>query len=483
MAKVRRVSFAEKEFEYYKVLDQMDPDPSRREIGNPEILSGFDHWKYTFFCAGEGAGSVIIKKNGTGCDVVTDRNVAGAIKTFADYLFLNQENWLNDMTLTYKDAENIVRGWSARAHRFPMPKPVAFASDSSVAMRRMDFDPVPCTLQELRTHCPEFVSILERIRGKESDEATCWDLAEAWAARIGSLYDPSASRKQSVWMYGPANGGKSLIATFISWLVGNNASDLSMATITRQEYWKAGLAGKRVVSVMEAATGWIDRPDFKAITGDRRHTVRQIWGAETSIELDAMFFFYSNENPEIHRDAATMFRLVPVYMPGIPDGERMAEQELLDKLKAGARYIVGYCQGVWAKRRRPDNSISLGNDYIEHHVEQGEADYHSFLGSVLERRNNRNKGINCNDFKIMCGWHGFNHQDIKRLKAMLERDYGSKRDRQTNGERIFFYPNVYWSPAALKEFHDRRVRCMGEVVKQYVYAVSDKTDPETSQDE
>lgn len=467
MSKIRKVSLAEKEFEYYKILDSMDPNPARKEIGNAEImrLVNDKKWNIEVFCAGQGPGAVTLKKNGVGCDVIEPEAVAGRLKDFADKLFLERESWLDDMTLTYADAEKIVKGWIARAHRFPLPKPVAFKSDDSLAMRKMDFDPIRCGLKELKKRAPEFVSIMRRIKSSEDDKKRCWELAKIWAARIGSLYDPAASRKQCVWMYGPQNGGKSAIATFIRWLVGNNAADLSMATITRDSYWKAGLAGKRVVSIMEAATAWIDRPEFKAITGDKQHTVRQIYGKEMNVELTSMFFFYSNEIPEISRDEATMFRVIPVYMPGIPDDDRVDEQTFLGRLQEAAPYIIGYCQEIWDELRQPDGTIKVDLSYIEHHVDEGEAEMQSFVESVIEKTQSKNEGINCDEFRQMAEWHGYKGKQFHRVVQILKRDYDSKKVRQSSGKRLRLYPGIKWTEKALKEFNDRKVKCIGVVVQ------------------
>ena len=242
--------------------------------------------------------------------------------------------------LTSNMCKNVVTAWLAhQTHIYKLPKVVGFKSDKDIVMSRLTFTPDRSIKErsELRLKAPFFYQILERMAN-----------AEAFCARVGSIYDLKSDRKQIVWMYGPTDGGKSLIDWMVRELSGMSATKLTNDEL-KGKFWRSKLLNKRVCLVGEATAKFIRSSSFKDVTGDSQQSIERKGVDSFDADINTLFFCSSNEPPRIPNDTSLSERIIPVYLESIDPQRRLPEHEARACIVRELPAIAGYCMAAWSK--------------------------------------------------------------------------------------------------------------------------------------
>lgn len=345
--------------------------------GDPtaEFLAGAPRWPFTLKVVRppSGGAPIILNINveENTAEILTLKYAAGLLRSYTSGLC--GDVW--QYNVPFRVCKAVVESWSFQEkHLEELPKTVGFKSDPELCMKRLDFDPIPlASKDELATVAPIFAGMLTRIK---NEDALCM--------RIGSLYDPSADRKQAVWIYGPGDSGKSDVAWLVQEMSGN-ATQISNADL-KTNFWKAALVGKRVGMVGEAGVDFIASDEFKAITGDDDHSINPKGAPIFHARIAIMLFFVSNVAPEIPYDPALMLRIIACKVDAIPADDRLPRKYVRERLRAEMPYIAGYCiaryASVGAGARLPtkeedlkaivDSYESRFLDFLEHSFIEGD---------------------------------------------------------------------------------------------------------------
>ena len=210
------------------------------------------------------------------------------------------------------------------------PSNVKFKSDPGVTFTRLPYDPVmDATLED----CPIFAKMINRMGNKN-----------AFVKKVGGYFDPEGFRKQSIWLWGPTNGGKSIVQQLITRMMGG-ASNRAILTPSEMKgsFWKELLVGKALWVVQEADAKFLSTPAYKSLTGDSEHVINPKGESLYAVKLDGHMLFASNEEPAVKRDAAVIDRVIPVYMEPVPEEELLEEHVLWRELERELPYIAGFC--------------------------------------------------------------------------------------------------------------------------------------------
>lgn len=216
------------------------------------------------------------------------------------------------------------------------PSAVGFKSQPIDVFTRLDFDPQPIIDElELEEKCPIFSEILSRLTNKV-----------AFCARLGSLFDENADRKQILWVYGPGDAGKSQISWMVQELVGNSVAILSPA-ILKSPFWKATVVGKRVAIDSDATPHFLQSDEFKSFTGDGKHSINQKNKPIYTANINCQGLFFSNNPAFIDNSDSLKNRIIVCHIDSLPPEKMEAEHIFREKLRLEFPYIVGYCQEVY----------------------------------------------------------------------------------------------------------------------------------------
>ncbi len=299
--------------------------------------------------------------------LISEQEAAGLLRDFAKHL----SGALKDYNVVFWRCVGMVRAWTFQErHLSELPKAVAFKSDPELCMTRLPFDPTPVSsLPELATAAPVFSALLARV---SNSDALCM--------RLGSLFDPSADRKQAVWMSGPQDSGKSDVAWLVEVLSGNSYGVLSNTEL-QTPFWKSQLVGKRVGVVNEAATRFIRSDEFKAITGDDEHAINQKNQPIYNAKLLVLLFFFSNSPPEIPHDDALMLRIIDCRITAIPPEKQLQRHLIRASLTEELPHIAGYCLQLYRSLGDSGRRIPCERGDLTDTVDRYEATYIDFIES------------------------------------------------------------------------------------------------------
>jgi hypothetical protein len=280
-----------------------------------------------------------------------------------------------DYAISQTVCEKIVEAWTKLyIHRDKLPKPLGFKSDPEICIHRLNFDPVPTSLFDLRKNAPQFHDYLERMTN-----------STAFCMRVGSLFDSRAHRKQSIWVEGPKDSGKSQLAAALTMVVGKAFTVISEEDL-QEKFWKESIVGKRLVIFNEISPKFIRTAAFKNLTGDALHRVRPFGGGSFQTYLYPILFNFSNDSPLVQGEAATTERLIHCQLAIIPEEKRINEFSVLEKFEREIPYFVNYCYGLW--KTHPDGrdipNDEKGRESLAAAVEEHEAPYLDFIGNYLE---------------------------------------------------------------------------------------------------
>lgn len=361
----------------------------------------------------ENTGAVLLAVAKNTAKPIATEVVAGKLKKYLARLPYE----LKEYNLTHRRCQAVVEYYLASHVDFTeLPKTLGFKSDPELVMRRLDFDPIVCTADTLQGFAPMFADMLSRISN-----------AHALCARLGSLYDPHADRKQAVWVSGPKDSGKSDFSWLIRELAGETDAGLLSSEDLKTPYWKAQLVGCRAAVVIEAATTFIRSDQFKAVTGDDDHSINQKNQKIYVAKLAALFFMFSNNEPKIPSDDALIERIIDCRITPVPPDIMMPKEIVREALTKELPYIAGYCQAIYQERPSGTRIPCNIDDLIET-VDRFEARYTDVLEHLIIAEIGAELAISrfWNEPELL---KFQKPEDRPRLEALLVRKYGAKEHR------------------------------------------------------
>jgi len=339
------------------------------EKAGPKLKKGHGPWPHTIRVVkvDDVGAPILLKVDANQVAVRISREyVAGLLREYVSYF----SGALIDYNVPYEKCLAIVRSWAHQTtHMRQLPKSVGFRSDPAIVMARLDFDPVTVPSGQLAAFAPLLAGMLARVETN----------SDAFCARIGSIFDPDADRKQAVWVWGPADSGKSQFSWVIEVLSGDNFAVLGREEL-KTSYWKAQLVGRRVGIVQEAPASFIRSDAFKAATGDGRHSISEKYEKAFVANLNALFFLFSNDPPEIPHDEALKLRVIDCRVAPVPPSEMMGEVDFRGELAKELPAFVGHCLAAYEALPK-GLRIPCKKEGLDDIIDQFEADYLDLIES------------------------------------------------------------------------------------------------------
>lgn len=346
----------------------------------------------------------------------------------------------------YKDSKDLIRYVKLWTHKQAdleeLPKPVAFRSDPELTMNRLSYDPLPCGDVQLPSVAPTFNSMLKRISTNR----------KALVQRLGSIFDMRANRKQAVWLYGPGDAGKSTIQWLISQMTGPKPVCTLSQELIKSAFFTQNLVGRRVALVPEAGSWFIRQDRFKSLTGDRIHGVNPKGKPSYSANIDTMFFFFSNDKPEIANSKEFLSRIIDCQIDSIPEDEILGEFEVQKRLTSEMPYIIGYCVSEYNKLS-VGRSVPVEQETLKTIAEDFQSSEYEFVERYLKPGEpddyNEHEHVTPNQLcRLYADWLGTGRNGAKErdLKTFLRREYKAHIKKLTfiSGKRCRVWCGVLW---------------------------------------
>jgi hypothetical protein len=255
-----------------------------------------------------------------GLPAVSLHNVSRGVKAFLH----QRANQIN---------KNIMTEW---------PKAIAFKSEEKACFRKLDYDPQPCTLEELEEKAPIFNSFLKR---STNNEALLLKIASAFRDRC---------LKQSLYIHGVGNSGKSTLMSAIAKALGGESNTLFVnSSFCKGRFWKSSLISRSIVVVEEADLGGMLADEWKSITGSKNHSVEFKGRDPITVTISGHWFFLSN-HPIKHDDDALLARLIPITVSKLDNNKIKSTDNILKGLDKEIPYFIGYCLNLWDEKGGDD---------------------------------------------------------------------------------------------------------------------------------
>lgn len=255
-----------------------------------------------------------------------------------------------------------------------MPRPIRFKSDRGLIYHRLPFDILPTVDRGAFPTWSEIGSRMGNFR--------------AFCMWIGSLLHGEGSRKQVVYLWGPKNSSKSAIQAALISLFGPSAFVIGNTEL-RSAHWKPGLVGKVLVIVPEATAAFLNRDEFKSITGDDLHAINEKHQPIVNVVINARLLFVSNDPPVTGMDDAVTERIIPCEMAAlsIPTSSLIEPNAYQAKLRLEFPAFLAHCiaeygphKGSWIPVEEPledkyivDWNASIGDFYTEYFVRDSDS--------------------------------------------------------------------------------------------------------------
>lgn len=313
-------------------------------------------------------GPIIIEIKSNTAEIVDTDYIAGRLRHYVQYFFGKEKKWNVQLHV----CKQFAHAWSIiYTHREKLPRAVGFLSDEELCLHRLPFDLQKVDRNLLNQHAPMFTDYLDRMTN-----------ADAFCARVGSIFDPRAHRKQAVWLRGEKDSGKSRLIEMLALLVGKNSFAVLSPENLDDKFWKSALVGKRLMLVEEADPKFIRSEKFKAITGSKLHTVRPVGGKPYQTTLEPIVFFATNNDADIPNDKAIFERLILCNIETLKK-QRYRDDEVLEKLKNELPFITGYCISKW-NEVTPGYDIPCEREALQTMADSFEGHYLDFVENYLE---------------------------------------------------------------------------------------------------
>lgn len=361
-------------------------------------------------------------------------NADSAAFIFRDFLMKLDEKF-SDFYVTHRRAVQIIEAWRSGPPVLPrMPKLMGFKSDPDLVMTRLDFDPIPCSKEELEKKAPIFYSMLKRMPNN----------SDAFMIRVGSIFDPNADRKQAAWIYGKKDAGKSQIIYMLQQLCPDSFAVVG-ADDYRDKNFKAQFLNKRICIVLEASARFIRHDVFKSLTGDGVHPINQKYMATFNADLPVLIFCFSNQAPEIPNDDSLTERIIACKMDPVLSNEILPEHQIQQLLKLELPVIIGACLEKYRFSGGSKRILCNTKDLTEA-VDSFEENYTDWLANHVYKNPEGMVGLRQLN-QLMTQSKIYSSQEQGRIKRVLMSQYSPTKKQVTvlrDGQkvRVWIYDGI-----------------------------------------
>ena len=354
-------------------------------------------------------------------------DVAAALATWLRSLEDHPDFWRFEKLLTPKTCEEVAKAWLiqfAEDCLIETPRAVRFKSDPGLCFHRLPFD-----LVERETlDAPTWQEILGRMTN-----------AEAFAMRVASLFDPRTSRRQVVWLHGPAKSGKSVALEALGKLMGDAFTSLDCEF---DRFWKAPLVGKRMVVVNESASSFLRNDKFKAITGDDMHLINDKLEKKFTAHMEVIMFFSSNEAPHVPKDEALLSRVIECRVSPVPDDVRRRSDAVKAKLWKEMENFVGWAWHLYKKSTDSIGVIPCDRTGLLEASEDFEGDATDFLHRHFVKASGQYVLASKVDELMRSCWVTLNARQLGEWREIWKREGVVLERIRIEGDRVRVYQNV-----------------------------------------
>lgn len=387
-----------------------------------------------------GNDSMIVQVRDEGCELMKPANVASKLFMWFNNSIVDEDS----DKISIKSATSAVQAWSNHIDDFNQsiisdpPAIFKFKSQKGLTFCRVGYDPI--VPDDVAEKCPTFVKMISRMGN-----------SKAFVQKVGSMFDDDGMRKQSLWLWGPTNGGKSVVQSLLSKMVGGERACVTFTPADmRGQFWKQPLVGKKIWMVREARATFLNTPEYKSLTGDGAHLINPKNAPAFHATLEGHMVFASNEEPEVERDDAVIDRIIPVHMKAIEEEGLLEEKELWRRLDAEIPYIAGYCISEYEKTGKKKIACDKGDIYDA--IAHREADISEFFDVHFKVDENCVRSGARIDSEAFLGRLGFgksdyNNKTVRAMRKFMKDRYDIKPRqyrRTPNEARNTWYEGLNW---------------------------------------
>lgn len=295
-----------------------------------------------------------------------DRILHGCLKGFDDpeyassaYCFSSTQR--KSLAATIFSSGRAIKDW---------PKAIGFKSTPGYCFKRHDFDPAE------RATPKDFPTINLNLKHMTNDFSFC--------QRIGSLFDPTADRKQIFFLLGDGDGGKSAIVDLLTFIAGGKEEVAAISMSVYKEFGLDPLLDKRVWYGEELPERFFKQDKFKILTGGTAVQINRKKERQFNAYLGGMLFCTANKPPELTDDSGLRNRLIFCELDPIPKKLRKKRHETSRLMRAELPYFIRYCMDAY-KLVGDDGTIEPETtERLESLIEEAEVDCKAVFDTYLE---------------------------------------------------------------------------------------------------
>lgn len=273
--------------------------------------------------------------------VVNPETIVAEIMAYGQKL----KNVMPEYCLSHAQALEAMKVWRSLAPPIPKPQVIRWQSEPGTCWRRVPFDPMD-NLENL----PTWESLIAKIDDKDARDAVlCW---------IGSLFVPGSYRQQYVWIYGGGGNGKGAIARFLQKIFGSASHFISHVPREPNQFFTSQLLNKRLVILPDCENYSFPASGlFKTLSGGDPINIEKKGRDPYTEILDIMFFFTSNQLPNISSGRSDMRRAIFARME---DGGQWAP-DFEEKLWDEGGGFIHHCMAMHAYHCPTGGPVPVAN--------------------------------------------------------------------------------------------------------------------------
>jgi len=301
------------------------------------FLDGTEKLKYRVYRDERVGGILYLRNNGDSWSVVAPNIISGELRRRVK----KDPKFKSATGSTYDKAIDI---WSKETDSLVSPpRHVAFLSEEIDTFRRLPFDPDRTTDDfNVQERCPFMYSFMRRINTN----------ADALIARIGSQFFETYNRKQSIWLWGSSNAGKTTFLDIIANLYGGDDAIADMdADDFDSPHFAEDLVGKSMLRMEENEPRFLRGNKFKRITGQRSLSVNPKGKKKYTVPMHFTVWSTSNFEPEVGHDTAIHERIIVCHINDL-DGEKLSHEQIKELVEPELSAFVGYCMNIYEQNSK-----------------------------------------------------------------------------------------------------------------------------------
>lgn len=246
------------------------------------------------------------------------------------------------------------------------PQPVGFKSSPWECFSRLNWDPIPCSLEEMEKEC---AVVIAPMRKRIITNRDALDL------RMGSLADIESDRKQMVYLWGEYDGGKSFIMNEILFQLAGGVNGVipMRPKQLNNDHFSHSFVRKGIIVIHECPPSFMTTEEFKMLTGENRIAVNPKNKDVFTTDLRCLIFGASNKPPEVPSDPALRRRIIDCEILNLAESEKKSSKVLKHHLEHELKFYMGYCIEKWNEFKASGKVQIPTGDSIQEHIDNYES--------------------------------------------------------------------------------------------------------------